>query len=355
MIPPARPRDEASRQATLEAYRILDTPREAAYDDLVAIAVAVCDVPMAFVSLIDGDRQWFKAGVGLDDTETLRDLSFCGHTLMAPDRLLVINDTHVDPRFADHPMVVGPTGVRFYAGAPLRVRDGSALGAFCVLDQRPRELAPAQLAALEALSRQASRLLELHRVSAELHLQIEERHWYEQQLLHYQHELELENASLAKQTTTDPLTGLLNRRGFSHLLDEAIEIARMDTAGLSLALIDIDHFKAINDAHGHGEGDRVLQALGTCLRAHVTARGRVARLGGEEFVYLMPGCAGAVALEVCERLRTEVESLPVGSPITVSIGLASLDGEDDAATLLARADAALYDAKRGGRNRVCNR
>lgn len=355
MIPPGRPVDEASRQAALAAYRILDTPREAAYDDLVAIATAICDVPMAFVSLVDRDRQWFKAKIGLEDTETSRDLSFCGHALLAPDTLMVVDDTLADPRFHDHPMVTGPPHVRFYAGAPLRVGGGSALGAFCVIDRRPRQLAPAQLAALEALSRQATRLLELHRISGELSLQLEERDWYEQQLLHYQQELEMENADLAEQSTTDPLTGLLNRRAFSHLLDEAIEMARSESTPLSLAIVDIDHFKSINDNHGHGEGDRVLQALGAYLRGQASARGRVARLGGEEFVQLMSGCASDAAVAECERLRTDVTAMDLGIPVTVSIGTASLEAGDDPSSLLGRADAALYDAKRNGRNRVATR
>lgn len=355
MIPPGRPVNEAARQATLASYRILDTPREAAYDDLVAIATAICDVPMAFVSLIDSERQWFKAAIGLDATETPRDLSFCGHALLAPDRLMVVHDTHQDPRFVGHPMVTGPPHIRFYAGVPLRVGDGAALGAFCVIDQRPRELAPGQLAALEALSRQASRLLELHRLSGALRHQLEERHWYEEQLLHYQHELQMENADLTRQSTTDPLTGLFNRRAFSHLLDEAIEMARSEGAPLAVAIIDIDHFKAINDTHGHAVGDRVLQALGAYLRDHAAARGRVARLGGEEFVRLLPGCSAEAAVLACEQLRAEVEARVEDVPITLSLGTASLEPVDDASTLLARADAALYDAKRGGRNRVCAR
>lgn len=352
MIRPGRPDDEGRRQATLDAYRILDSPPETAYDDLVRIASAVCDAPMAVVSLVDRDRQWFKARVGVDAEETTRDESFCAHAILTPDVTTVVPDTLRDPRFHDHPLVTGDAGVRFYAGAPLRAADGAALGTVCVLDRRPRHLTAEMRAALEALSRQAARLMELHRVSAALRHHLQERDWYEQQLLHYQSELELQNADLAEQSATDPLTGLANRRAFARTLDDAIAVARSTGTPLAVALIDIDHFKSINDTLGHAEGDRVLQALGAQLRDAVAARGRVARYGGEEFVRLLPGCTPDAAAALCEQLRVEVAAMAIGVRITVSTGVASLAPDDDAAALLARADAALYAAKHGGRNRV---
>ena len=150
MIRPGRPDDEGRRQATLDAYRILDSPPETAYDDLVRIASAVCDTPMAVVSLVDRDRQWFKARVGVDAEETTRDESFCAHAILTPDVTTVVPDTLRDPRFHDHPLVTGDAGVRFYAGAPLRAADGAALGTVCVLDRRPRHLTAEMRAALEA-------------------------------------------------------------------------------------------------------------------------------------------------------------------------------------------------------------
>lgn len=353
MIRPPLPADEAARQATLDAYRILDTPREAAYDDLVEIAAAICDVPIAVITLVDRDRQWFKAARGLDATETAREVAFCAHAILDPDHTTVVTDARQDARFSANPLVVGDPNVRFYAGAPLRASDGQPLGTFCVVDDRPRELAPAQRSALEALSRQATRLMELHRVSHELRLQLEERGWYEQQLLHYQQELEHQNADLAEQSMTDPLTGLANRRAFSRTLDLAIEHAQAMGTPLSVAIVDIDHFKSINDLHGHAEGDRVLQMLGAMLLSTETARGRVARFGGEEFVRLLPGCTLSEAARECEFLREAVAALPTGLPVTISIGVAALESHEDASSLLARADQALYRAKGEGRDRVC--
>jgi len=353
MIRPPLPDDEGARQATLDAYRILDTPREAAYDDLVEIAAAICDVPMAVITLIDRDRQWFKAARGLDIEGTSRKIAFCAHAILRPHETMVVPDARQDARFSGNPMVSGDAGVRFYAGAPLLAANGQPMGTFCVVDDRPRELAPAQRSALEALSRQATRLMELHRVSRELRLQIEERGWYEQQLLHYQQELEHQNADLEEQSSTDPLTGLANRRAFSRTLDLAIGQAQALGSPLSVAIVDIDHFKSINDLHGHAEGDRVLQSLGAMLLATEAARGRVARFGGEEFVRLLPGRTLAEAAREAEYLREAVASMPTGLPVTISIGVAALHTGEDASSLLSRADQALYQAKREGRDRVC--
>jgi len=353
MIRPPMPADETARQATLDAYRILDTPREAAYDDLVTIATGICDVPMAVITLIDRDRQWFKAAHGVDGSETSRDIAFCAHAILDPDETMFVRDAREDARFSGNPMVTGTPNVRFYAGAPLRAADGQPMGTFCVLDDKPRELEPGQRRALEALSRQASRLMELHRISEELRLQLEERGWYEQQLLHYQQELENQNADLAEQSSTDPLTGLANRRAFSRTLDQAITQAHALGSPLSVAIVDIDHFKSINDLHGHAEGDRVLQALGAMLLSTEAARGRVARFGGEEFVRLLPDRALADAVRESEYLREAVAAMPTGLPVTISIGVAALQPGEDASALLARADQALYKAKHEGRDRVC--
>ncbi|MDR7191502.1 sensor domain-containing diguanylate cyclase [Luteimonas terrae] len=353
MIRPPMPADEDVRQATLDAYRILDTQREEAYDDLVAIAAAICNVPIAVISLVDRDRQWFKAARGIDGSGTSREMAFCAYAILDPSETMVVNDAREDPRFSGNPLVVGGPRVRFYAGAPMRASNGQPMGTVCVLDDRPRQLETPQRIALEALSRQASRLMELHSVSRALRLQLEERGWYEQQLLHYQRELEHQNADLEEQSSTDPLTGLANRRAFSRTLEAAITRAHAAGEPLSVAIVDIDHFKSINDLHGHAEGDRVLQALGAMLLTGEAARGRVARFGGEEFVRLLPDRGLTDAARESEYLREAVAAMPTGLPVTISIGVATLQPSEDASSLLARADQALYKAKHEGRDRVC--
>ena len=163
----ARPGNEAERLRALEAYRILDTAPEPVFDDLVAIAAHICGAPMSLITLIDDSRQWFKARVGLELAETRREHAFCAHAIL--DTVpLVVTDATTDSRFADNPYVVDDPSIRFYAGAPLTTPDGHALGTLCVLDRVPRELTPDQLAALQALARQATALLEWRRTMAQL-------------------------------------------------------------------------------------------------------------------------------------------------------------------------------------------
>lgn len=145
------PKDEAGRLRDLWSLEALDTPGEASFDGIVEIAAALFDAPMAFVTLLDGDRQWFKAKVGLDCQETGREISFCAHTILGIDAM-VVEDATKDPRFCDNPLVVGDVGVRFYAGIPLRTHRGHCVGALCVIDTAPRKAPPRLLRLLERLA-----------------------------------------------------------------------------------------------------------------------------------------------------------------------------------------------------------
>jgi len=159
---------EAERLATLQRYGVLDTGSDSELDDLVALAAAVCGTPIAVVSLVDSERQWFKSRVGLDLSQTPRAMAFCDHAIRRPGELMIVADTHADPRFADNPLVTEPPHIRFYAGAPLVTPDGHALGTLSVLDREPRELSAAQRRALVTLSHQVMSQLELRRQASEL-------------------------------------------------------------------------------------------------------------------------------------------------------------------------------------------
>ncbi len=155
------PENEPERLKALERYRVLDTPAEAAFDDLALLASQICGTPVALVTLVDGAREWFKARVDFAKTETPRDVAFCAHTILGKD-LFVVPDASADPRFSESPLVTDD-GIRFYAGAPLVSADGHAVGTLCVMDRRPRSLSDSQAAALGALSRQVVAQLELRR------------------------------------------------------------------------------------------------------------------------------------------------------------------------------------------------
>lgn len=155
------PENESQRLEALNRYAILDTQPEAAFDDLTRLASCICQAPVALVSLVDAKRQWFKSKVGLEITETPRDLAFCSHAILRPDELMVVPNTEADQRFVNHPLVLSTPHIRFYAGAPLVSADGSVLGTLCVLDNRPRQLSAEQEDALKILARQVMAQLEL--------------------------------------------------------------------------------------------------------------------------------------------------------------------------------------------------
>lgn len=159
--------DESARLAALRDYAILDTEPERAFDDLALLASHICATPVSLISLVDEDRQWFKAKVGVSASQTSRDISFCAHAIQE-DGLFVVPDALEDQRFANNPLVLSDPYIRFYAGAPLRNPAGHALGTLCVVDRKPRRLTFEQQQALEALSRQVTAQLELRRNLIEL-------------------------------------------------------------------------------------------------------------------------------------------------------------------------------------------
>ncbi len=327
----AFPKNEQERLKALRQYNILDTPPEQAFDDITRLAAYICDVPICLISLIDESRQWFKSKVGIDVSETAREVAFCGHAILQ-DSLLVVPDTLKDPRFAENPLVTSPPDIRFYAGTPLIIPSHYALGTLCVIDRVPRKLTSDQLDCLEALGRQVIVHLELRRNVSEL---------------------EAANSKLGVLASTDGLTGLWNHRTLRERLE--IEFARNRRYGspLSLIILDVDNFKSYNDTFGHPAGDAVLKGVSAILQNAMRQTDVVARYGGEEFAILMPETDAARALETSERLRNLISEHDLAErKITASFGISTISSSTmTTSELVDEADRALYHAKARGRNR----
>lgn len=340
IIPP----NEAERLRAVQRCEILDTPPDGAIDRITALAARVFQVPMAIVSIVDSDRIWFKSRYGLDLTQVPRDPGLCASAIFERTPWIV-SDAALDPRTQTHPLVTGDFGLRFYAAAPLTTMDGYNVGTLGVIDKHPRKIGDAKIAVLQDLASMTMN---------EIDLRVSLRHAWELD------DSLLEQLSRAKQQAEhtakhDALTGLGNRRKF----DEAfsVENNRMQRHGgkLCIMMADIDHFKKINDRYGHGVGDEVLVQFGELLCLLVRPTDIVARIGGEEFAVLMPHTEISKAAATAERLRTALADRhlgPLTEPVTVSIGVAELEEGEDCESLLRRADQALYDAKRSGRNKV---
>src|SRR6201994_3643482 len=181
--------NEARRLKVLWQYDVLDTVPEEVFDDLTELAARICEAPIALISLIDEDRQWFKSKVGISINETSRDISFCAHAIKQTD-LFIIPDATQDKRFANNPLVTSDPQIRFYAGAPLITPDGYALGTLCVIDKVPRELSSDQKQALRVLARHVMTQLELRRHSGELTRAQKERQQIQTELKKARAELE---------------------------------------------------------------------------------------------------------------------------------------------------------------------
>lgn len=565
------PPDEARRLDALRACLVLDTAHEPVFDAITELAAAICEVPIALISLVDSDRQWFKSRVGLEVDETPRDVAFCAHALLG-EALFEVGNALDDPRFARNPLVLMDPAIRFYAGAPLRDSAGNALGTVCVIDREPRRLSTPQREALTHLATVVMRLLEARKAAfhaellgrgldasssevyvldadsgrfvhinasalqnsgyrfeelahartewllpeldeawlrsavardagsgyrsgafethcrrkdgsaypvrgslllaytgglpliylilndiseeraAEQALQASERRiraitdnlpalvayidceeryrfvnatygvWLQRppsELLgrtlaevhdaalhallqpalqralggrresfefkyprggepHYVRGIFVPERNAAGQTIgvyalthdatrvkqaedelrrlahVDPLTGLANRARLLERLEEAIVRARRDGSRPAVLYMDLDHFKGINDSHGHAAGDEVLREFGRRLRERLRQTDTAARVGGDEFCVVLERLpqandAMAVAESIVESMRAPfgVEGLVLD--VSASIGVATAKPGDDAAGAIARADAALYRAKAAGR------
>lgn len=347
MPAPPLPAGEERRLAVLHDYDVLDPGPDTDLDEIAFLASIICETPIALVSLVGRDRQWFKAKVGLTVSSTPRDDAFCAYAILDPDRVTVVPDAADDERFADNALVTGDPHVRFYAGAPLISAGGAALGTLCVIDRTPRTLTPEQEKALEVLSRQVVAQLELRRHVHALERRVDASERYKRALERHRERLEAEVRQTEEQSLTDELTGIANRRA----LETQLARSRRG-AVVSLAMIDVDFFKRVNDVVGHRGGDHVLAHVAAVLAAEARESDIVGRYGGDEFMVILPETGTDGALAVVDRMRQAVATAHgPAAGVTVSIGVAT-GHHDELQHLVDLADEALYRAKQAGRDRV---
>ncbi|WP_462113810.1 GAF domain-containing protein [Lysobacter xanthus] len=295
---------EADRQRELDLYRMVDSLPEAAYDDIARLASMLCDAPIALISLIDRDRQWFKARRGLELPETPREIAFCDHAIRQPDRLMEVPDTTADARFADNPLVTGGPMMRFYAGMPLVTPGGAAIGTVCVIDHAPRTLDDNQRAALESLARLTMNLMEGTRERRDL-------------------ERELRLAPVLHATGASSATAL---------------------QPYGIAVFQMQRFADVVEQRGERLVERTLQEADRVLATVLAPGDTVDRVTGSgEFVALIHGDAPEAAIAAL-RARLEPLERELGARMLHGFARAMTPDESPAAVYL-RADATLSAAK----------
>ena len=314
MKPADIPENEAKRLETLKSLDVLDTPAEERFDRITRMAERMFNVPIALVTLVDENRQWFKSCLGLTLNEAPREISFCGHAILDDD-VFIIYAASKDERFADNPMVTGEPYVEFYAGCPLIV-NGYRLGTLCIVDHVTRTFNSDDIASLKDLAATV--------------------------------EIELSALQLA---THDDLTGILNRRGFISLANNTLNLSLRNTFPVVLVYLDVDKFKAINDRFGHATGDFVLTSFANVLSASLRESDIIARLGGDEFIILLSSISLKEAKAMIDEFQNTLNSyLKLKQPdlaISFSSGIVEFDHNKHATieAFLCDADTKMYSNK----------
>ncbi|HEV7804898.1 MAG TPA: sensor domain-containing diguanylate cyclase [Solirubrobacteraceae bacterium] len=312
-----------TRLAALVAEGLLDGSPEPVFDRFARVAAQAAGTPVALVSLVTDARQCFVGMCGVkqpwaDARETPLTHSFCQH-VVANAAPLVVEDARLDPILCSNLAVI-ELDVVAYAGYPIVGPGGAVLGSLCAIDDRPRVWRAAQLESLSEIALLLGNELERRSLVRRL----------------------------AADARTDALTGLANRRAWDEELPRALHHAQRLGHPLTAVIVDVDHFKAYNDRHGHPAGDTALRDLGARWSTHVRDIDVLARIGGEEFGLLLPGASARETLHVADRLRHD---MPGG--LTASVGIAVWTPPMTADALVALADGALYRAKVEGRDRAC--
>ncbi len=316
MQKPLLPDNEVTRLRTLKSLNLLDRPPQERFDRITRLARKLFNVSISLVCLVDGDRQWFLSAFGLVIKETSRDISFCAHAILG-EEIFTVNDASTDVRFIDNPLVTGLPNIRFYAACPISAFDGSKVGTLCIFDDNPREITAEEQDLLQDLGDMVAQ--EINTLQLAIH---------------------------------DELANISNKRGFSILAEYALTVCKREGKPACLIYIDLDNFKDVNDAFGHAEGDRALQAFGNLLKSTFRQSDVLGRIGGDEFALLFSRCAIAECTVNLHRLTQAVSEFNASNAmqyhIEMSAGMVEFDPKrhtniDD---MLNDADALMYKQKR---------
>lgn len=312
MKEPLAPLDETVRLRSLHSMRILDSMPEERFDRITRMAKRLFEVEICLVSLVASNRQWFKSKQGLEACQTPRSVSFCGHAILE-EKAFVIEDTSIDQRFADNPLVTDDPSIRFYAGYPVHAPSGERVGTLCLIDSNARTFSPKDE---EMLKDFAALVDDELAASSNMHV--------------------------------DELTGIANRRGFQTVAQHLLPLCARNDLNVELLFFDLDGFKQLNDTLGHEAGDEALKLFAKSLLKSFRSADVVARLGGDEFAVMMAG-ERPISRRTFESLKDRIRQTHerTGLDLKWSVGRTQYSksrhsGVDD---LLADADQEMYADK----------
>ncbi|MBX2832831.1 MAG: sensor domain-containing diguanylate cyclase [Rhodospirillales bacterium] len=344
MKPAPIPANEIDRQTSLDTMGLLSVERDPELDRITQFAERLFGTEIVAISLLDNDRQFFKSRVNLSVSETSRDISFCGHAIMN-DAPMAVCDTHKDERFRDNPLVTDGPKIRSYLGVPISNQQGYKLGTLCVIDSNEREFSKDEIKTLQDLA---------HWVETVVALRYSERS---------QKRLVTDLDAAQREALIDTLTGIWNRRGLEELLSREISSAHIRNTPVGIFMLDIDHFKRVNDTHGHLIGDKVIRSISEIIASSLRDQDIIGRFGGEEFVCILPGLRLGSMIhlgeKLCDAIRQQAKTSDKNGdtiPVTVSVGTTWISPQTktkySSNQVLQIADDALYQAKEGGRDTV---
>lgn len=287
MISPPLPKNELQRLQTLYSLHVLDTRAEERFDRITRIAQNLFHVPVALVSLIDKDREWFKSRYGLQCQETPRAISFGAHTILQKE-LMIVPDTLQDDRFIDNPLVLGEPKIRFYLGCPLQINGQFNIGTLCLINHTSHQLNQLEMIDLDVLKELAAAVSQ-----------------------------EFITNDLA---TIDALTKISNRQGLLLLGKQIIKLCNQHDKSLLLLFFDLNKLKSINKFYGHDQGDKILTRFAQFLLANFRHSDAVARLEADKFCVLCPGMHEENLQSVQKRLQNKLALMQTEPPISFTMG-----------------------------------